>query len=42
MSKHELTARQEARRKTRKATAAEQRAAEWVEARGGMVLKVKN
>jgi len=34
--KYELTARQKAR-KARKATSAEQRAAEWVEARGGLV-----
>lgn len=39
-TKRELTARQQAR-KTRKGRASEKRAAEWVEARGGVVHAVK-
>jgi len=37
MTKRQLTERQKAR-KVRKTSAAEDRAAEWVEARGGAVL----
>ena len=39
--KREMTSRQKAR-KARKATAAEQRASEWVEARGGLVASERD
>lgn len=40
-TKRQLTARQKAR-KTRKVTAAEKRAATWVEERGGVVAEAKS